>query len=226
MADDPFQKRWVQQIFPSLVWISDLAPDAADALNRDLLRMLETLLKPPPEGLTPGRTNWQTDPILHRLPQFAAFVTLAERAGRDAADYLKLRQRDLVMTGCWANLNPPLGYNPSHIHPNNYLSGVYYVSIPGNEGAISFEDPRSQSQVIMPMVREQTPLNGNMVTFRVKSGRFVLFPAWLPHSVPLNQSEGNRISIAFNLMFQGYVADASAPLWQGSHPVTVPDQAT
>ena len=226
MATDPFPKRWVQQIFPTLVWISDLAPEAATALNRRLQAELDLLLRPPAEGLAPGRTNWQTDPTLHRLAQFAGFVSLAEQAGRDAADYLKLRHRDLVMTGCWANLNPPQGYNPSHIHPNNYLSGVYYVSIPGDEGAISFEDPRPQTQVIMPPVREQTPLNGNMVTFRVKAGRMVLFPAWLPHSVPLNRSEGNRISIAFTLMFRDYVADASAPLWQGSHPVTVPDGPT
>jgi hypothetical protein len=36
-----------------------------------------------------------------------------------------------MITGCWANVNPPGSYHPTHNHPNNFLSGVYYVDIPG-----------------------------------------------------------------------------------------------
>ena len=35
----------------------------------------------------------------------------------------------MMITGCWANINPPAAYHPTHNHPNNYLSGVYYVAV-------------------------------------------------------------------------------------------------
>jgi len=204
-----------QQIFATPVWIVDLAPEYAAGLNTRLLADIEALMGPLPP-LAGGRTNWQTDPNLHRLPQFAEVVRLFEEAGRAAAGYLKLKSQDLTVTGCWANVNPPGGHNPSHSHPNNYLSGVYYVSIPEGEGRIAFEDPRVQAQVMMPPVAELTPYNGNIVTFEAKPGRLLVFPAWLGHSVPTNRSPHNRISMSFNLMFRNYAEELSAPLWKGA----------
>lgn len=209
------QQSGVRQIFATPVWIVDLAPDHAAALNVRLLKEIEALMGVLP-ALAGGRTNWQTDPNLHRLPQFTEIVGLFEKAGRAAADYLKLKSKDFVVTGCWANFNPPGGHNPSHSHPNNYLSGVYYVSIPEGEGRIAFEDPRVQAQVMMPPVSELTPYNGNIVTFEAKPGRLLVFPAWLGHSVPINKSRHNRISMSFNLMFRNYAEDLSVPLWKGA----------
>ncbi|HEX9461428.1 MAG TPA: 2OG-Fe(II) oxygenase family protein [Alphaproteobacteria bacterium] len=209
------QNSGTQQIFATPVWIVDLTADYAAALNGRLIKEIEALTGALPP-LAAGRTNWQTETNLHRLPQFAEVVQLFEQSGRAAADYLKLKSRDFVVTGCWANVNPPGGHNPSHSHPNNYLSGVYYVSIPDGEGRIAFEDPRIQAQVMMPPVTELTPYNGNIVTFEVKPGRLLVFPAWLGHSVPSNRSQHNRISMSFNLMFRNYAEELSQPLWKGA----------
>jgi uncharacterized protein (TIGR02466 family) len=203
----------VHEIFPTPIWSVDLKPDFATALNERLLREIEALISPRPV-LPPG-ANWQTDPTLHRLPQFAELVEIVEKASKGAAEFLKLRARDLEVTGCWANINPPGGRNSSHTHPNNFLSGVYYVATPASEGRIVFEDPRPQAYVMMPPVAEFTRHNGNNIVFDVKPGRLVLFPAWLTHSVPVNASEHERVSIAFNLMFKNYVAEASPALWRG-----------
>lgn len=210
----------VRELFPTPVWTVDLAPDYAAALNARLTAEIEAMATPRPP--LPAGANWQTDPILHRLPQFAELVRLIERAGRGAAEFLKLKTRDLVVTGCWANINPPGGRNSSHTHPNNFLSGVYYVSTPEGEGRITFEDPRPQAYVMMPPVTAFTPHNGNTITLEVKPGRMVLFPAWLTHSVPVNRSDQERVSIAFNLMFPGYVAEASPALWRGTVKVDAP----
>jgi hypothetical protein len=50
----------------------------------------------------------------------------------------------------------------------------------------------------------------------------VLFPGWLVHQVPVNASAAERVSIAFNLMFRQFGETASAPLWKGRIPVTLP----
>lgn len=211
-----FEKVGVQEIFATPVWIVDLKPDHADALNRDLLAAIEALILPLPSGMSLGQTNWQTDPNLQDLPQFTDFISLVEKAAHAAAEYLKLRSTDLTVTGCWANINPPGAHNPPHIHPNNYLSGVYYVATPPGEGRITFEDPRAQTQIMMPPVTEPTLNNGNLVNFGVKAGRLLMFPAWLAHSVPVNRSQMNRVSISFNLMFRNFIRDASPAMWKGS----------
>ncbi len=62
----------------------------------------------------------------------------------------------MAITGCWANVNPPGAYHPMHHHPNNYLSGVYHVSIPASGSQILFQDPRGQASMIMPKPRQYT----------------------------------------------------------------------
>ncbi len=205
----------VHELFATPIWVVDLAADHAAALNARLLAEINTLIGPV-NPLAPGQMNWQTPTDLHRRPQFAEIVDLFQQAGLAAAEYLKLRPRDLAVTGCWANVNPMGGHNEWHVHPNNYLSGVYYVAIPAGEGKIAFQDPRVQAQVMMPPVTGFTNHNANIASFEAKPGRLIVFPAWLAHSVPSNRSSENRISISFNLMFRNFAEEASPPLWQGN----------
>jgi uncharacterized protein (TIGR02466 family) len=212
------QRSGVQQIFATPVWATDLEPAYAQALNARLVAQIKGLMGPQ-GALATGRSNWQTDPVLHQLPEFAEFIGLVETAARAAAEYLKLRSRDLVVTGCWANYNPPGAHNPSHSHPNNYLSGVYYVAVAEGAARIAFEDPRPQAQVMLPPVVEHTAYNGNIVLLEARPGRLLLFPAWLGHSVPVNRSSEDRISISYNLMFRDYAGAISPPLWEGTSKI-------
>lgn len=194
-------------IFSTPIWTADLEPAVAAKLNAHLATEVDALARPLPP-LAPG-ANWQTAPILQDLPQFADLTRMIERHGRKIADFLQLKATDLVVSGCWANINPPGGRNPVHCHPNNFLSGTYYVSLPDDEGAITFEDPRPQAHVMMPPRSCHNAYNSNVVTVQVKPGRLIVFPSWLSHSVPVNGKSEDRISIAFNLMFPDYVKQAS-----------------
>ncbi|SNB63957.1 conserved hypothetical protein [Arboricoccus pini] len=204
----------VKECFPTPIWTLDLPPDQAAVMNAGLLNEIERLIEPRP-ALKPG-TNWQTDPILQDLPEFADLKALILTAAGAVGEALKLKSRQFRITGCWANVNPPGGRNSAHTHPNNYLSGVYYVATPAGQGRIVFDDPRPQAFVMMPPVSQFTKFTGNNVNLDVKPGRLVLFPSWLQHSVPTNQSTEDRVTIAFNLMFEDYVDAASPPLWQGT----------
>jgi ectoine hydroxylase-related dioxygenase (phytanoyl-CoA dioxygenase family) len=72
---------------------------------------------------------------------------------------------------------------------------------------------------MMPPVSEGNRFNGNTITKDVQAGQLILFPAWLRHSVPVNRSNAERISIAFNLMLKDYIDQASPPLWRGTVPI-------
>ena len=115
---------------------------------------------------------------------------------------------------------PPAGrpFSPAahkiHHHPNNFLSGVYYLrTFPGAD-TINFHDPRSQTGIIRPPVTELTAANTDQVVLRVHNGTLLVFPSWLQHSVDANAGESERISISFNVMFSSFSERLTRPLWQ------------
>jgi uncharacterized protein (TIGR02466 family) len=100
-----------------------------------------------------------------------------------------------------------------HSHPNNFLSGVYYVQTQPGADTINFHDPRVQTGIIRPPVTELTAHNTDQVVVRVNNGTLLMFPAFLQHSVDRNASTATRISVSFNIMFSGFTENLSKPLW-------------
>jgi uncharacterized protein (TIGR02466 family) len=141
-------------------------------------------------------------------------VKLLEMAARGVARHLQVEHYPMMITGCWANINPPGAYHPTHNHPNNYLSGVYYVAVPASGSRIQFQDPRPL--MIMPRPREFTRLTANAADAQSKEGRLLIFPAWLRHNVPANDGQTERISISFNFMFKDFAETLAAPMWDAT----------
>ena len=81
-----------------------------------------------------------------------------------------------------------------HSHPNNFLSGVYYLRTPAGADTINFHDPRPQTGVIRPPVQALTAENTDQVVVRVEDGTLLLFPAYLAHSVDANASTEERVT--------------------------------
>ena len=119
----------------------------------------------------------------------------------------------MEITGCWATVLAPRASHKLHSHPNNFLSGVYYVRTGEGADTINFHDPRRQASVIRPPVVELTAQNTDQVVVRVSDGTLLFFPSYLEHSVDANGSDGERIRISFNLMFSSFARQLSKPLW-------------
>jgi uncharacterized protein (TIGR02466 family) len=102
----------------------------------------------------------------------------------------------------WVNVSGPGASNRHHVHGGSFWSAVYYVRAPESDsGQLVLHDPR------MPGLRMYSPTlrfkgAGPEQVFRLqpKSGTIVMFPSWLTHSVEPWDGEGERISIAFNIM--------------------------
>ena len=101
------------------------------------------------------------------------------------------------------NANPKGGYNAPHTHPGAHWSGVYYVSQPdfedGSSGMIELLDPRLE----LPHWRilDAAAFRGKR-TLRPAAGELIVFPSYLVHWVHPNQSEEERVTIAFNATFR------------------------
>ncbi len=112
----------------------------------------------------------------------------------------------------WANILERGGSNQYHIHPGAFWSAVYFVDdgYGGSDdtslgGELEIEDPR------MPMVmmeepdlrfrpRPDWPVLDHEVFLRPSTGMLLMFPGWLRHGVRTYFGDGERMSIAINMV--------------------------
>jgi len=206
-----FETTDVLRMFPTFVWKAKLAPAACGPLNDSIIHAL-AVIGAPLGDVKPGE-SWQSGHDLHELPGFACVVECINAAADCVLAYLRVGHEGFKITGCWANINAPGAGHRLHNHPNNYLSGVYYVRTQVGADTINFLDPRPQTAVVRPPVTELTAENTEQVVVTVSDGMLLMFPAWLQHEVDLNRSDRPRVSLGFNVMFRAYAEGMARPSW-------------
>ena len=101
----------------------------------------------------------------------------------------------------WAVVLNDQGYQLSHIHPEAWMSAVYYVAIPedgvgpghGEDGWIEFGLPSDQL-----FARVEAPVR----SVQAAPGKLVMFPSFSFHRTKPFSSTGQRISISFDIFAQ------------------------
>lgn len=198
-------------MFPSLVWKIQVESGLRDAMGARILQALADMRRDAP-SLEPGQ-GWQSAQDLHEHEAMRELVACIDHCAAGVLRFLRIGTTELEITGCWATVLAPGASHRLHSHPNNFLSGVYYVRAGEGADTINFHDPRRQASVIRPPVVELTAENTDQVVVRVSDGTLLVFPSWLEHSVDSTSGEGDRISISFNLMFSSFTQRLSKPLW-------------
>jgi uncharacterized protein (TIGR02466 family) len=211
--DVKFVHSSVSETFPILIWLADLAPECFEPLNRTIASTLDGITGPRVQSYL--SETFQTDHNLHLEPRFGPLIAAVAKLAKGGLPQMAVKYDEIVITSMWANINPPGAKHSIHAHPNNLLSGVYYVQCDARANVIRFHDPRPQSEVIMPPRVQRNVYNANMIELETKPGRLVLFPARLKHDVPTNLSERERISVSFDMMFPRFTETMSMPLWKG-----------
>ncbi len=209
-----FAKSSTLAFFPTFVWVYDLKPGDAESLNAAIFEKLSGAI--PMSQYSTASHSLQTDTNLHEFPEFAPLVEFAMEAAGKIVDFLEHEPSPLKITGCWANISPPGAHHREHSHPNNFLSGVYYVKASEGGDTINFHDPRLQAHAVAPRVKKLSTKHAASVNVTVKPGRMVFFPSWLRHSVDANTGNDMRLSIAFNLMIESFTEDVSRPRFTGT----------
>ena len=202
----------ILSIFPTFVWKIPSTPEFYEQANTKILKILNQL-NPDLADIPPGG-SWQSNQQLHKREEVIDLVSRILTTAKTVLRFLKVSYDAVEITGCWANINSTGASHAIHSHPNNFLSGVYYVQIQPGADTVNFHDPRPQTNIIRPPVTELTAQNTDQVVVRVSKGTLLMFPAYLSHSVTRNASEELRISISFNVMFSFFTENLSEPLWR------------
>src|SRR5438067_6309005 len=138
--------------------------------------------------------GWQSDARLHHNAVFRPLL--------DHVSYVcsQLFKKGATFHQMWACINKRNDQNLIHSHTNNYnLSGVYYLNVPRDSGEIVFRDPRPGANQAPRRLFQD---DGDSEYFTPAAGLIILFPSYLEHFVLPNRSDGDRISMSFDLTLE------------------------
>lgn len=211
LAGDP---HWMETVNPALVCgTSRLVPPAEyssiEAFNlclAQVLRARHTLSAHPLMNSVRGGTQIEIDPYTERHPLLQAFFKMIEVAIHDFVGSMPSRTdhhlfarrtKRFRLSGCWTvRLQGGSGRHVSHIHPRGWLSSAYYVSVPGEisessnrQGWLSYGQPP------YPIARLEA-----LGWVKPESGLLALFPSYQWHAVEPYAGEGERLTIAFDVV--------------------------
>lgn len=171
--------------------------------DTQLLQLKQQIAEMQTEGST-ERTNegcWRSQ---SRLSNIDWLISSISACVKQAIDYYSnkdpifgeafssINQKDLNIF-YWINVNEPLSRNILHAHKSAIFSGVYYVQ--GTDtGDLRIVNPANiltDCNVWSPFTRD--------FYYTPKDRDLILWPSWLPHEVEINNSNRQRINIAYDI---------------------------
>ena len=188
--------------------ILDILP-GAEAVNQELRRTITERKKTDPGVQKSNWNGWQSD--IDMLDWGGAPAQqLADHFLKLCANFTTGQAPNHSWTlDMWANVSEAGSSNEAHVHPGVVWSAVYYVddgydgsTDPELGGNLVLYDPRMPFVRMLPHgLRYRRPdgqAADSQLSVRPISGRMVMFPPWLYHSVHPFHGAGQRISIAMN----------------------------
>ena len=187
--------------FPTIIYVKDL-PNANE-LNSYLEKHIVEWSNQD-KGVSKTNVNgWHSQTDMNHKKEYEPLIkelfTMQNEIIQE--EYLDIKPR---LGNMWANINPPGGYNQSHLHPNSLFSGAYYIKASPNSGRLVLMDPRPGVQQNMP-TRKPGKLPRELwreTYYDPVPGRIIMFPAWMWHKVEINKSNDTRISVSFNFIMR------------------------
>jgi len=187
----------VDRLFPTTITVSDdvLEEKYIETIKHDINKISRYTHCTDAVRSEIWQSNYHPETLTNRVLELS----------KEYIDELKYEFEEHYITDMWYNVLKPGETHRPHTHSNNLVSGVFYLQSNDDSPAITFIDPRPQTTVLQPQQKEYTKDNSTTWQVPTKVNRMVLFPSWLQHYVPKNDSNDDRISVSFNVMLRGQV---------------------
>ena len=185
--------------FPSVVGRSD-HPEWLDPMTRAFDNLFKGTVNE--NFYYNGRTTYGTR-NLALDPEFQTFMDFIKQ---QASTFLDLQGYNTHMINwrpyLFANSFKKGSNHPKHVHTQCSISGIYYLKTPPGSSSIVFYPNQPFRDFFDYMFARKTDANWysmQCTEYKPYPGLLLLWPAWLYHEVPPNQSDEPRTSFVFNL---------------------------
>ena len=118
----------------------------------------------------------------------------------DYKDNFNFHCDKLEISLAWANRSSQKKFHHLHVHPNSFLSAIYYLE---KVSPTYFQDPRQTAMTTGFSVDSDS--NIPVYTFDPEPNSLIIFPSWLTHFTMPEQSENYRYTMAINIIPTGAI---------------------
>ncbi len=185
--------------FSTPIWHYSCSTSNMKELNKSLVADAYKLRKEERTQSVSGVNSWQSHRSVHSLPMVGGFFSAISDIITTLLEPHGTHNLTFAVEGAWFNINPPMSWNERHNHRGHAYAGVYILQKPTDSGELLFHDPRVQLTAVPAHPPNNPLIDGQRRNANAQVGDVVIFPSWLEHSVSLNKSTGDRVSLAFNI---------------------------
>tara|TARA_R100000687_G_C6401001_1_gene141857 strand:- start:98 stop:736 length:639 start_codon:yes stop_codon:yes gene_type:complete len=111
------------------------------------------------------------------------------------------------ITQSWLNYTKLGQHHHVHSHPNSFLSGILYINADKNFDRIYFHKDNYEQLKIT--TKNFNIYNSESWWLSIETGKILIFPSWVRHSVAPKKEEDTRISLSFNTFLKGDLGTAA-----------------
>jgi len=185
----------LQQYFASPIWWAD-EPSFVDKLNKASDPYIEASkknLKPTIDERNKKFGNkGDMGHVFHSTtligdPNFAELQNYVGATSHNLLDEMgfDLKNYQVFITELWVQefSQKGAGYHTLHTHWNGHMSGFYFLKASEKTSMPLFEDPRAGNMMnLLPEKnKENISYASTQINYKVKPGRMIFFPSYLPH---------------------------------------------
>ena len=118
---------------------------------------------------------------------------------------LNYKNNKFKMTTSWFTKTNRNQESIHHNHNNCMFSGVLYLKINDNSGGINFNN--YENFRFQLLATKYDMLNARDYTIKPQTGTILFFPSEMHHRILQNESNEERVSLAFNFLPVGHIGD-------------------
>jgi len=161
------------------------------------------------QNLTEHSVMSQTPGHLHEIDKFFPLVDKFKRVIEDCFNNeIRFIYSGFKINQMWGNRYTNRQSIGKHTHPNNFISGVFYLDADSDTGGTIFYNPNTCVNHVDLQFKDKPNMSwSRSLCSPPMQHTLILFPSWLEHSSEPNPTNKIRYTISFNLTLTGAVGD-------------------
>ena len=129
-----------------------------------------------------------------------------------ATEVMRYDYKELQFAQSWLTYKMPGQFHKAHTHPNTLIAGVFYYDRQEDDAAICFSKEaksfnRSYFEPSLLADYNNHPYSQEEIYFSPKQNNLIIFPSYVTHGVPPNQTNRVRKALGVNALTKGTLGD-------------------
>jgi uncharacterized protein (TIGR02466 family) len=196
----------VFNLFPTPLYVTTYEGDTTE-----MTKYFDSCEMNPAHGGGYGMISKNSYIIDHPIcKEFSEFIMYHFR--KFATEIMRWDYEELQFAQSWLTYKAPGQFHKAHTHPNTLIAGVFYYDFQPDDAAICFSKEarsyhRSYLEPSLLPDYQDYPYSQEEIYFQPKQNNFIIFPSYLTHGVPPNNTNRVRKALGINALTKGKLGD-------------------